>query len=146
MTLALGGQPEAIGKILAAMPAGDTNQPLQLHYAYVLRTHDATGWTTEQKAQLDRLVRRRPRPWRGGASFPGFLNLLFDESLRSFDAAEKKLAYEKVPQFAPLTRGGARRGRPTRGAVRGPTAGRSRRPTRAPAACSPSAATRCSTS
>src|SRR5262249_34584079 len=35
--------------------------------------------------------------------FPGFINLMFDASLQTFNAGEKKLAYAKVPQFAPLT-------------------------------------------
>jgi putative heme-binding domain-containing protein len=101
VTLGWAGQPETIGKVLAAMPSGDTNQQLQLHYAYVLRTL-RHGWTKEQKAQLIDWF-STATTWRGGASFPGFLNLLFDESLRSFDDAEKKLAYEKVPKFAPLS-------------------------------------------
>jgi putative heme-binding domain-containing protein len=100
-TLGWAGQPETIAKILAAMPKGDENQQLQLHYVYVLRTI-RDGWTKEQKAQLVDWFQVATN-WRGGASFPGFLNLLFDDSLKSFDDAEKKLAYEKVPKFAPLS-------------------------------------------
>jgi putative heme-binding domain-containing protein len=101
VTLGWAGQPAAIAKILAAMPKGDESQQLQLHYVYVLRTM-REGWTKEQKTQLIDWF-QTATTWRGGASFPGFLNLLFDESLRSFDDGEKKLAYEKVPKFAPLT-------------------------------------------
>ena len=101
VTLGWAGQPETIGKLLAAMPPGDTNQQLQLHYVYVLRTI-ATGWT---KAQKDQLIDwfATAVTWRGGASFPGFLNLQFEESLNAFDPEERKLAYQKVPKFAPLT-------------------------------------------
>lgn len=101
VTLGWAGQPETIGKILAAMPAGDTNQPLQLHYVYVLRTI-GTGWTREQKEKLVDWF-ATAITWRGGASFPGFLNLQFEESLNAFDPEERKLAYKKVPKFAPLT-------------------------------------------
>jgi putative heme-binding domain-containing protein len=101
LTLAWAGQPEAIAKILAAIPDDATNPNLQLHYVYALRTMK-NGWTGPQKAKLtDWFV--KAATWRGGASFPGFINLYFDECLKFFDEAEKKLAYTKVPQFAPLT-------------------------------------------
>ena len=101
VTLAYSGQPEAIDAILTAMPAGDSNQPLQIHYVYALRTiHD--GWTLEQKAQLTNWF-EKAAAWRGGASFRGFINALFDASLDFFDEKEKELAYRRIPQFAPLT-------------------------------------------
>jgi putative heme-binding domain-containing protein len=100
-TLAWAGQPAAIGKILAAMPKDNTDQQLQLHYVQALRTVK-DGWTPAQKTQLMDWY-AKAITWRGGASFPGFINLLFDASLQTFTPAEKKLAYSKVPQFAPLT-------------------------------------------
>ncbi len=99
-TLAYCGQPEAIAKILAAMPSGDENQPLQIHYVYCLRTMKQ-GWTPEQKTALVNWFAKSIE-WRGGASFTGYLNLLFDSALESYDAAEKKMAYTRVPAFAPL--------------------------------------------
>jgi putative heme-binding domain-containing protein len=101
LTLAWAGQPDAIKKILAAMPQGDTNQQLQIHYIYALRTMK-DGWTKAEKEQLIDWY-AKAATWRGGASFPGFINLLFDASLQRFNADEKTLAYTKVPQFAPLT-------------------------------------------
>lgn len=100
-TLAWAGQPAAITKILADMPKGDTNQQLQLHYVHALRVMK-DGWTPAQKTQMMDWY-AKAITWRGGASFPGFINLLFDASLQTFTPAEKKLAYTKVPQFAPLT-------------------------------------------
>jgi putative heme-binding domain-containing protein len=101
LLLAWAGQPEAVAKILAAIPSGEENQLLQIHYVYALRTMPQ-GWTKAQKTQLMDWFAKAVA-WRGGASFPGFVNLLFDESLKFFDESEKKLAYEKVPQFAPLS-------------------------------------------
>ena len=83
------------------MPKDSTNQQLQLHYAHALRTMK-DGWTPAQKTQMMDWY-AKAITWRGGASFPGFINLLFDASLQTFTPEEKKLAYEKVPQFAPLT-------------------------------------------
>ena len=60
------------------------------------------GWTPAQKTQMMDWY-AKAITWRGGASFPGFINLLFDASLQTFTPEEKKLAFEKVPQFAPLT-------------------------------------------
>jgi putative heme-binding domain-containing protein len=99
--LAFCGRPEGTRRILAAFPPGDTNPALQLHYLYVLR--GATeGWTADEKATLLDVYARAAH-WRGGASFPGFVNLLFEGTIAGFSADEKKMAYGKVPQFAPLT-------------------------------------------
>lgn len=102
LLLAYGGQPEAIAKILAAMPEGNTNQALTLHYLYALRVIK-TGWTREQKDQLADTLGRTSR-WRGGAQFANFLGQYFEQ----FDALyttpdEKKALYARAPDFAPLT-------------------------------------------
>jgi putative heme-binding domain-containing protein len=101
LTLAYCGQPDAIGKILAAMPAGSTNQPLQIHYIYALRAIKE-GWTAKQRAELMNWYSRAVA-WRGGASFSGYINLLFDSSVALLDEGEKQRAYKAFPQFAPLT-------------------------------------------
>lgn len=98
-TLAYCGQPEAIARILDAIPRGEENQPLQLHYAYCLRTIKS-GWTPEQKTRLLGFY-SRAAGWRGGASFTGFVNLMFDSSLEFFDEEEKQAAYKRIPSFAP---------------------------------------------
>ncbi|MFN0171889.1 MAG: HEAT repeat domain-containing protein [Bryobacteraceae bacterium] len=99
-TLAYCGQPEAIAKILGAMPTGEENQPLQIHYVCCLRAMKQ-GWTPEQKTALANWFAKAVE-WRGGASFTGYLNLMFDSALESYDAGEKKMAYTRVPAFAPL--------------------------------------------
>jgi putative heme-binding domain-containing protein len=126
--LAYCGQREATTKILAAFPKGDTNPKLQLHYLYVLRNR-TLGWTSEQKTALVDVYARAAQ-WRGGASFPGFVNLLFEATIVGFTETEKQAAYEKVPQFAPLTeaelaqitanaaRGGGNRGTPNAAVAR----------------------------
>ncbi len=83
------------------MPDGDENQPQQIHYVYALREID-DGWTDEQKLQLANWFSKAVG-WRGGASFPGFISLLFEESLDVFDDAERQMAYEAVPALAPLS-------------------------------------------
>ena len=99
--LAFCGQPEASTKILAALPTGDTNPALQIHLLLALRGTTG-GWTAAQKATLMDVYARAAH-WRGGASFPGFINLLFESTIAGFSADEKQMAYGKVPQFAPLT-------------------------------------------
>jgi putative heme-binding domain-containing protein len=99
-TLAYCGQPEAIGKIIAAMPREEENQKLQIHYAYCLRAMK-NGWTKEQKMTLLNWFQKAAK-WRGGASFSGYINLMFDTALEFFDEEEKKYAFLKVPEFAPL--------------------------------------------
>ncbi len=99
--LAFCGQPDASTKILTAIPKGDTNPALQIHLLSALRGATA-GWTAEQKSALMDVYARAAQ-WRGGASFPGFINLLFESTIKDFSDAEKQMAYGKVPQFAPLT-------------------------------------------
>jgi putative heme-binding domain-containing protein len=103
VTLAWTGQPGAIDELLQAMPDGSTDQPLQIHYVYALRTI-AGGWTAAQKAQLTEWF-GRALTWRGGASFPGYLNLLFDDAVKAagYSTSEQQAAYAALPQFAPLT-------------------------------------------
>jgi len=117
--LAACGQPEASRKILASMPKGDTNPALTIHLLSVLRG-TTSGWTAEQKAALMDVYGRAAQ-WRGGASFPGFINLLFESTITDFSDAEKQMAYGKVPQFAPLTE--AELSAAAASAARGPRAG-----------------------
>jgi putative heme-binding domain-containing protein len=99
--MAYAGAPEAVEKILAAMPKGEENQQLQIHYVYCLRAIDQ-GWSSEQKKNLLAWF-GKAKQWRGGASFPGFINRLFDSSLEFFDESERQMAYNAIPEFAPLT-------------------------------------------
>jgi putative heme-binding domain-containing protein len=102
LMLAYAGQPQAIAKILSAMPEGDENQPLQLHYLYALRTV-AQGWTPDQKAQLAELL-GRTSTWRGGAQFINFVGQMFEAVQPLFASPEEQqLLYEKAPDFSPLT-------------------------------------------
>lgn len=104
-TLAYCNQPEAIAEILAAMPKEDENKELQLHYAYCLR--DIKGvWTPEQKRQFTNWLAKGSE-WRGGASFTGYINLMFDSVVANaqFTEDEKKTAWAKIPAFAPLAEG-----------------------------------------
>jgi putative heme-binding domain-containing protein len=102
LMLAYAGQPQGIAKILAAMPKGDENQQLQLHYLYALRTVNQ-GWTPEQKVQLAELLGRASN-WRGGAQFVNFVGQMFDAVQPLFATPEEQqLLYEKAPDFSPLT-------------------------------------------
>ena len=100
LTMAYADAPEAVEKIMAVMPREDENQQLQIHYVYCLRAIKQ-GWSSEQKKTLLSWF-SKAREWRGGASFPGFINRLFDSSLEFFDDSEKQLAYSTIPEFSPL--------------------------------------------
>lgn len=101
-TLAYCAQPGAAGKILAAMPKsdGDQDKLLQIHYVYCLRTIKQ-GWSDQQKRTLVAWFEKAQR-WRGGASFPGYINNMFNACLESFTDAEKQYAYNRIPAYAPL--------------------------------------------
>jgi putative heme-binding domain-containing protein len=96
------GQAPGIAELLSAMPAGNDNQQLQLHYLYALRMVKQ-GWTTEQKAQLAEIFGRAAK-WRGGAQFINFVGQFYDAfaDLYATDE-EKQILFEKAPEFSPLT-------------------------------------------
>ncbi|MBI3694713.1 MAG: HEAT repeat domain-containing protein, partial [Acidobacteria bacterium] len=102
-TLAYCGQPSAVRKILAAMPKSDSEQEklLQIHYVYCLRAI-RQGWTPEEKQALLAWFEKAQK-WRGGASFPGFINNMFNSALAFFSEEEKQYAYNRMPAYAPLT-------------------------------------------
>lgn len=95
------GQAPGIAELLSAMPAGDDNQQLQLHYLYALRMVKQ-GWTTEQKTQLAEIFGRAAK-WRGGAQFINFVGQFYDAfaDLYATDE-EKQILFEKAPEFSPL--------------------------------------------
>ena len=90
-------------KILAAMPKGDENQQLQLHYLYALRTV-TQGWTAEQKTQLAELF--GPHIATGAAARSSSTSsdrCSMRCSRCSPRPAEQQILYEKAPDFSPLT-------------------------------------------
>jgi putative heme-binding domain-containing protein len=102
LLLAYAGQTEGISEILAAVPPGNENQALQLHYLYALRTVKR-GWTLDQKTAAAEILGRTSR-WRGGAQFTNFLGQMFDQFAEVYTTdADKQVLYAKAPDFAPLT-------------------------------------------
>jgi putative heme-binding domain-containing protein len=122
LLIAYAGQPGAIGQILAAMPAGRTNQELTFQYLYALRVIP-TGWTSAQKEQLAEVLGRTSK-WRGGLSYAAALGQIFDAfgGLYTTDA-ERALLYAAAPDFAPFT-AEEQAGIPARGAGPGGGGGR----------------------
>jgi putative heme-binding domain-containing protein len=119
--LAYTGEPDTIDRILAIVPKGDVDQPGQIDLMYSLMTVDR-GWTTNQKQRaMDWFA--RASQWRGGSTFAGHVNNIFDATIDAFTDEEKKTAYKTAPLFAPITEenaamiaeaargGGGRRGR-----------------------------------
>jgi putative heme-binding domain-containing protein len=99
--LAYTGEPDAIGRILAIVPKGDEDQPGQIDLMYALRVID-TGWTQQQKQQAIDWFAKASR-WRGGSTFAGHVNNIFDATVDAFTADEKQMAYKAAPLFAPIT-------------------------------------------
>jgi putative heme-binding domain-containing protein len=99
--LAYTGEPDVIGKILAIVPKGEDDQPGQIDLMYSLRVIDA-GWTQAQKQQaIDWFA--KASNWRGGSTFAGHVNNIFDATIDVFTADEKQMAYKAAPLFAPIT-------------------------------------------
>ena len=92
------GEPAAIQKILGAMPKGDRNRPLQIHYVDCLRSIK-DGWTAGQKEALLAWFQAAAE-WRGRASLPGALASMFDAALRTiYTKQESRLARARIPKL-----------------------------------------------
>ena len=92
------GEPAAIQKILGAIPKGDRNRPLQIHYVDCLRSIK-DGWTAAQKEALLAWFQAAAE-WRGRASLPGALATMFDGALRTiYTKQENRLARARIPKF-----------------------------------------------
>jgi putative heme-binding domain-containing protein len=98
--LAYTGEPDVIDKILAVIPKGNEDQPGQIDYMYALRMAN-TGWTSAQKQQLIDWFAKSTK-WRGGSTFAGHLNNIFDATVDVLNEQEKQLAFKAAPLFAPL--------------------------------------------
>jgi putative heme-binding domain-containing protein len=99
--LAYTGEPDVIDPILAIVPKGDEDQPGQIDVMYSLMTVDR-GWTKDQKQRAVDWFARASR-WRGGSTFAGHVNNIFDATIDAFSEDEKQMAYKAAPLFAPIT-------------------------------------------
>jgi putative heme-binding domain-containing protein len=99
--LAYSGEADVIDKILAIVPKGDVDQPGQIDLMYSLMSVDS-GWTKDQKQRAIDWFARASR-WRGGSTFAGHVNNIFDATIDAFSEEEKQMAYKTVPLFAPIT-------------------------------------------
>jgi putative heme-binding domain-containing protein len=99
--LAYTGEADVIDKILALMPAGTDDQPGQIDYMYSLRVIDR-GWTKPQKQQMIDWFAKASM-WRGGSTFAGHVNNIFEATIDALDEQEKQAAYAAAPLFAPLS-------------------------------------------
>ncbi len=99
--LAYTGEPSVAGGILAIVPKGDEDQPGQIDLMYSLMNVDR-GWTSDQKQRAMDWFARASR-WRGGSTFAGHVNNIFDATINAFTEDEKQLAYKAAPLFAPIT-------------------------------------------
>ncbi|MCC6992241.1 MAG: c-type cytochrome, partial [Acidobacteria bacterium] len=127
--LASTGEPGVISKVFAVMPKGDADQPGQIDYMYALRQVDS-GWSPAEKDQMIEFFARASK-WRGGSTFAGHVNNVFDATIDALTDAEKQRMYAAAPLFAPLTEqelqaaaaGGGRGGGGGRAAGAGPAPG-----------------------
>ncbi len=99
--LAYTGEADVIDKILALMPKGNDDQPGQIDYMYSLRVIDQ-GWSKAQKQQMIDWFAKASM-WRGGSTFAGHVNNIFEAAIDALDQEEKQAAYAAAPLFAPLT-------------------------------------------
>ena len=90
--LAYTGEPDVIDRILALMAKGNDDQPGQIDYMYPSSGWFDRGWTTAQKQQMIDWFAKSSM-WRGGSTFAGHVNNIFDATIDALDEQEKQAAY-----------------------------------------------------
>jgi putative heme-binding domain-containing protein len=99
-TLAHLQTPGATEKILAALGA-EKNPEQQIFYAYCLRNIKG-GWKPEQReAVVAWFAKTQQEQWKGGASFTGYLELIWNTWLTNLPHDEQAQARARLAQLAP---------------------------------------------
>lgn len=91
----------AVEKILAQLQDPALSREQQIHYAYCLRLM-RQEWGEPQREDFIRWFEKtQEERWKGGASFLGFLENMWNDFLDYLPAEEKQLAREQVPWLSP---------------------------------------------
>ena len=91
------GTPGIIGKLLEGIAAEEGNREQQIFYAYCLQTI-SNGWTAGQKdAFIGWFEKTQKENWRGGYSFKGFLEGIWNTWLQLLPDDEKEKAMARLP-------------------------------------------------
>ena len=91
--LAYTGKPDVVTRILAVMPPGDEDQPGQVDLMYSLKVVD-TGWASTEKERAIAWFAKASK-WRGGSTFSGHVQTIFESTLDAFSEQEKQQAYKR---------------------------------------------------
>jgi putative heme-binding domain-containing protein len=101
LTFARLGTAEAIPKVVRQLEAPGATREDQIFFVYALRAMPA-GWeAAERAAVVQWFVKTQDERWRGGASYTGFLEKLWNDVLEILPAAEREAAEEALPSFRP---------------------------------------------
>ena len=105
--------PGIVGKLLEAIAAEEGNREQQIFYAYCLQTI-SNGWTADQKdAFIGWFEKTQKENWRGGYSFKGFLEKMWNTWLQLLPDNEKEKAMARLPQLSPMVAGAGKKRIPT---------------------------------
>ncbi|MPY87456.1 MAG: hypothetical protein GEU99_06005 [Luteitalea sp.] len=98
-TLAYLGSADAIPQIAAQLHAPDTSREDQIFYAYCLRAMK-TGWeAASRQAMVDWFKKTQDEAWKGGASFFGYLQYLWNDFAPLLPEDERAAAAKALPSF-----------------------------------------------
>lgn len=99
LTLAYFGTTEAIPEIVARLQEPDTSHEDQIFYVYCLRAM-TTGWeAAERQAVVDWFKKTQDESWKGGASFIGYIEYLWNDFAKLLSDEERAAAAKALPSF-----------------------------------------------
>jgi putative heme-binding domain-containing protein len=100
-TLAHIGTAEAIPAIVQHMTAPGTSRLDQIHDMYVLRTM-AEGWEpADREAVVNWFLKVQDEGWKGGASFIGYIQNLWNDFSKVLTPEELEAANDRLPSLQP---------------------------------------------
>jgi len=100
-TLAHLQTPGTIEKLFVEMSKDKTDREQQIFYAYCLRAIK-TGWTSGQKEEFIKWFEKTQKErWKGGASFLGFIENMWNSFLETMGPEERAKAMARVPDLSP---------------------------------------------
>ncbi|MGH9338080.1 MAG: DUF7133 domain-containing protein [Acidobacteriota bacterium] len=103
ITLAYLETPGTVEKLINELKRPQNDRRQQIHYAYCLRTI-GSGWEPEAKqAMIEWFKKTQREQWKGGASFLGFVENIWNDFLKVLPEEEKQVAMQEVPSLSPTT-------------------------------------------
>jgi putative membrane-bound dehydrogenase-like protein len=93
----------ALEKVLQQLSSPQADRQQQIFYAYCLRAMQ-NGWDAKRRdVFIQWFEKTQEEHWKGGASFLGYIEDMWNDFLKQVPAQEKQAAMDRIPSLSPET-------------------------------------------